>query len=414
MIPIPHRAFLALAGAVPTRGALLPATARAAGEQAVAGGWFYPQAGPGDGTGYTVANVGAQGFYDTFSNAGGVSALGYPISRRYDEEKYPRPANDMPQGGFYEPTADFDNVPAELHQSTFCTEKTIEFIDEARDAGQPWLMSVNPADPHPPYDAPWEYYRRFDPQSLPMPNFLASDIAHQNRISDAGVDFLARAQPPEYWGHPEIKASSYAMIELMDEQFGRLLDHLDATGQRENTIVIFMSDHGEMLGDRGLARQGCRFYDPLVRVPLIVSWPGHFEQGVVSQALVELTDLAPTLLETAGHDVPDDTHGRSLLPLLTGEAGPDEHREFVRAEYFDAMRQPGASRGTMFRTRDWKLSVYHGHGIGELYGLQNDPEESADLWDDPAHAATKNDLLARSFDAAMEALNGGPPRVMRF
>mgnify|MGYP001258910376 CR=1 FL=1 len=87
-----RRAFLALAGAVPALGTLLPATARAAGEQAVAGGWFYPQAGPGDGTGYMVANVGAQGFYDAFTGAGSINSLGYPISRRYDHNGFIRQA----------------------------------------------------------------------------------------------------------------------------------------------------------------------------------------------------------------------------------------------------------------------------------------------------------------------------------
>jgi hypothetical protein len=87
-----RRAFLALAGAVPALGTLLPATARTAGEQAVAGGWFYPQAGPGNGTGYMVANVGAQGFYDAFTGAGSINSLGYPISRRYDHNGFIRQA----------------------------------------------------------------------------------------------------------------------------------------------------------------------------------------------------------------------------------------------------------------------------------------------------------------------------------
>ena len=96
-----------------------------------------------------------------------------------------------------------------------------------------------------------------------------------------------------------IQAAYYAMIELIDDNVGRMLECLERSGQRENTIVIFMSDHGEMLGDHGLLLKGCRFYEGLARVPLIISWPGRFLEGARRSALVELLDIAPTLLEMA-------------------------------------------------------------------------------------------------------------------
>ena len=94
------------------------------------------------------------------------------------------------------------------------------------------------------------------------------------------------------------------MIKLIDDQVGRILAALEDSGQRENTIVIFTSDHGEMLGDHGLIQKGCRFYEGLTRVPLIWSWPGAFEADLRSPALVELTDIAPTLLEVCGLPAP--------------------------------------------------------------------------------------------------------------
>jgi arylsulfatase A-like enzyme len=117
------------------------------------------------------------------------------------------------------------------------------------------------------------------------------------------------------------------MIKLIDDQLGRILEALEASNQRENTVIIFTSDHGEMLGDHGLIQKGCRFYEGLVRVPLIWSWPGHFQQGLQSDALVELTDIAPTLLQLAGQPVPERMQGRSLLPILTGQAAPEHHRK---------------------------------------------------------------------------------------
>ena len=85
-----------------------------------------------------------------------------------------------------------------------------------------------------------------------------------------------------------------------------------------------------MLGDHGLIEKGCRFYEGLVRVPMIWSWPGHFRSGLVADALVELTDIMPTLLDLAGMDQPPHLAGKSLLPILTGQASPATHRDYVR------------------------------------------------------------------------------------
>lgn len=309
--------------------------------------------------------------------------------------------------GISVPTPEQDNVPPPLHQTTWCSEEAIDFIDAAGDT--PWLLSLNPYDPHPPYNPPWEYYRRFDPSTLPGPHFRPSDLAQQARL--AGVDFQTAAEPPTAFDGKTVQALYYAMVEQIDEQLGRLLAALERTGQRENTVIIFMSDHGEMLGDHGLTHKGCRFYEGLVRVPLIIAWPGRFQSGLGSDALVELIDIAPTLLELAGLPVPDGVQGRSLLPILTGAAPPDHHRDFVRCEYYDALDEPHRSWGTMYRDRRWKLSVYHGTGLGELYDLERDPHEFDDVWDSPAHQTVKVALLQQSFDATVRALDYGPARI---
>ena len=201
------------------------------------------------------------------------------------------------------------------------------------------------------------------------------------------------------------------MIKLIDDQVGRILKALEESGQRDDTVIIFTSDHGEMLGDHGLIQKGCRFYEGLVRVPLIFSYPGRFREGWVSDALVELTDKVPTLLELAGLEVPERIQGRSLLPLLTGRTEMDEHREAVRCEYYDALDMPDGTFATMYRDRRHKLVVYHGHGLGELYDLMNDPGEFENLWDEPDAQGLKLDLLQRSFDTSMLGMDRGPRRV---
>jgi arylsulfatase A-like enzyme len=190
-----------------------------------------------------------------------------------------------------------------------------------------------------------------------------------------------------------------------------MLDTLEETGQRENTVIIFTSDHGETLGDHGLIQKGCRFYEGLVRVPLIFSWQGQFVKGLKSDALVELVDKAPTLLELAGLTPPEGMHGRSLLPILRGEVDANHHRDFVRCEYYDAVDLRDHSFATMYRNKRYKLVVYHGHEEGELYDLIDDPDEFNNLWHTPAKQDIKMELLKQSFDASMCAMDIGPRRV---
>lgn len=317
-------------------------------------------------------------------------------------------------GSFMEPSPTNDNTPPELHQTTWATEASIEFITQDRPADQPWFLSVNVYDPHPPYNPPWEYYRRYDSETLPGPHFQDSDLAHQARLTSSGIDFQSEALRPETFDGKRLQAAYYAMIEQVDEQFGRLLQALEDSGQADDTVVIFTSDHGESAGDYGLLQKGCRFFDGLSRVPLIWRLPGRVQADLCSNALVELTDIAPTLLELADLPVPSAMQGLSLRSILEGQVSPDRHREFVRCEYLDAINKPDHTFATMYRDSQWKLNVYHGHDIGELYDMEADPFEHESLWDSPAHQGIKLDLMKRSFDATVLAADPGPPRVSSY
>lgn len=307
-------------------------------------------------------------------------------------------------------------IPPALHQSTWCADRAIEFM-ATQTGDQPWLMSVNFFDPHAPFDPPQPYLDRYAADDMPDPLFRASDVATQAELRD--IDFQTLCRPPDEFNAKQVRAAYYAMIELIDDNVGRMLDALEASGQRENTVVIFMSDHGETLGDHGLLLKGCRFYEGLVRVPLICAWPGHFGKGVVRNALVELTDIAPTLLDLADLPVPERMQGRSLLPHLTPGDQPDQHRDYVRCEYYRALNPVANPRfngtyGTMLRDTQYKLVVYHGHESGELYDLAADPGEFENRWADPAYAAVKLRLLKQSFDALALATDVGPRQVARF
>ena len=218
----------------------------------------------------------------------------------------------------------------------------------------------------------------------------------------------------------ERNAAYYAMIELVDHNVGRLLKLLEESGQRENTLVVFMSDHGEINGDHGLTGSGCRFYEGMVRVPLFMSLPGRFQSGLRSEALVELIDVAPTILELVGVPMPERMEGRSLLPILEGGRSPDHHRDTVRCEYYNTIDLIGydiefaGSYGTMIRERRYKCAIYQGHDHGELYDLESDPWEHHNLWESEEHLSIREQLIRTAFDSLAFSIDLGPRRIGRY
>ncbi len=292
-----------------------------------------------------------------------------------------------------------ERVDPEYHQTKWASDRAIEFIEQEHQ--QPWLLNINIYDPHPPFIPPEKYANLFDPAEMPGPHFKESDKAIQELLSQ--VDFQPSTHSLEISELQKIQALYYAMIAQIDDQFARILEVLESTGQKENTVIIFTSDHGETLGDHGLLQKGCRFYEGLVRVPLIFSWPGHFVTDHRANGLVELLDLSATLLELTGNPIPDYHQGQSLLPILTGEQTGAQLRDSARCEYFDALDPfftgGDGSFATMYRDDRYKLSLYHDKNLGELYDLQSDPWEHNNLWDHPEHQAAKHRLILESFNS---------------
>lgn len=310
-----------------------------------------------------------------------------------------------------EPSENDDNVSPNLHHTTWNRIKSIEFLAKA---SSPWLLSMNTFEPHPPYSPSWEYYRRYDPDSLSGPYFTEADIPHQNMLDSSGVKFHTKSESPDEFDAKKIQAAYYAMIEMLDHQFGLVLDHLKDTAQLDDTLIIFTSDHGEMLGDHGLLGKGCRFYEGLVRVPLIFYWKGKIKEGLVSNALVELIDIVPTILDAVGINIPEKVQGKSLMPILTGVKSPDHHKSYVRSEYYDSLDPKKPVHATMYFDGKYKIINYHGADIGELYDITNDPWEFNDLWDDPRYINIRMQLSERSFSASVAAMDPGPPMTMEY
>ena len=187
------------------------------------------------------------------------------------------------------------------------------------------------------------------------------------------------------------RAHYLANVTMIDEKVGDILRALDEKGLLENSIVVFTSDHGDTMGDHGQS-QKWTMYDDVVRVPLIVWNPGFVPQGRTASQLVQLFDLAPTVLEWAGAPVPAYMEAESLRPFL-GDEDPPGGREYVFAELGPDNVLEGVRFMTMVRSRDWKLVHLLGSPEGQLFNLRADPHEERNLWSDRAHADRKRDMI---------------------
>ena len=309
-------------------------------------------------------------------------------------------------------------IPAEYHQTTWAAEMCCDFIREQAGA-KPWFFSLNCFDPHHPFDPPAEYLSRYDPSDMPLPGYREGEL--ENKPHYQKLDHEWAHNEPGYFhvagmsadDQRQVCAAYYAMIELIDDQVGRILATLQESGQADNTLVIFMSDHGEMLGDHGIYLKGPHFYEAVVHVPVILRWPGKIRAGERADTFIELVDLSPTLLDAAGLEIPGRIQGRSFYPACTGEAKSSPHRDSVYSEYYNAWTHK-RSYGTMLRTEKEKIVIYHGDEVGELYDLEEDPGEFTNLWDDPAHKERKLKLLKQAFDRSVMTMDPTPPRLGAF
>jgi arylsulfatase A-like enzyme len=217
----------------------------------------------------------------------------------------------------------------------------------------------------------------------------------------AGADYSLVSENDARLG----RAYYYNLVRLIDQQVGRIIDALDRSGLLENTFIVFLTDHGELLGDHGLWMKGPFHYEELVRIPLIISWPAGLPQGKRVQDLASQVDLVPTLLDAAGVDQPAGLDGISLLPTIRADQSPARDAVFI-----ECVDDPGRLRLKTIITRGRKLTYYHGQSFGELYDLDQDPHEIINRWDDPLYSAEKHRLIARILDH-LEPLE---PRARRY
>ena len=283
--------------------------------------------------------------------------------------------------------------------------RAVERLEAFAQEKQPFFLAVGFYRPHTPYVAPKPWFAKHPLDTVRLPHVPADH--------DAGVPAAAlKSRKPEQdrlvgdLGREALQAYR-ASVSFVDAQVGIVLDALGRLGLADDTVVVFTSDHGYHLGEHGLWQKRSLFEES-ARVPLVITAPGG-RAGVVDGHAVELIDLAPTLCDLAGVPAPAGFEGRSLAPLVAGDAAAAEAFP-DRPAFTEVADLRGGGRGTSVRSGRWRYTLWNGGSAGrQLYDHETDPEELENLAERPEHADTVrrlDGLLREQFGADLEP----PPR----
>jgi arylsulfatase A-like enzyme len=352
--------------------------------------------------------------FDVWIRDDGVWAQG--LLGYYDEKR--SPYNEYLQAKGYDrenPWADFANAgvgdgnsiasgwmfinadkPAHIHEAdsetAWLTTKTIEFIDQAKG---PWCAHVSYIKPHWPYIVPAPYHDMFGIDKVPPARRHDCELDDTHPVFKAYMDNQVGQAFQREEVREKVIPAYMGLIKQCDDHLGRILDHLEETGEIKTTMIVLTSDHGDYLGDHWMGEKSL-FHDQSAKVPMIIYDPreqANATRGTTCDALVESLDLAATFVESAGGEVPSNIlEGRSLLPWLHGDK-PD-WRPFLISEFdysgstvadnFD--HEPRDCRLFMVFDGRWKMMHAEGGFRPMLFDLETDPDEFHDLAKTDAHA----------------------------
>ncbi|TWU59259.1 Arylsulfatase [Rubripirellula tenax] len=271
------------------------------------------------------------------------------------------------------------------HADGMAADRAIEILDQVKD--DPFFLAVGFVRPHVPLVAPKKYFDQYNRNAMETPVVPENDLDDvPGIIRDYKRNSTTYGVTPEL--HQGLLQAYYASVSYMDAQVGRVLDALEEKGLAENTIVVFTSDHGYLLGHHHKFQKQ-HLFEEATRVPFIISVPWLNDQhGRGTTKITELVDLYPTLAELAELTAPDTLQGTSLKPLLVDTESPT----WTKEQAFTISRSGGES----IRTANWRFTQW---GFGEkgleLYDLKNDPDEFTNQAKNPEHASVVKMLLAQ-------------------
>lgn len=295
----------------------------------------------------------------------------------------------------------------DLHATNFTADRAVDFLREYQEP-DPWFLKVSFKRPHPPFDPPRRFWEKYKDVNYPEPV-----VGHWAKEKFGGIEFELETSPHQPRGKAPLnqiqaaKAAYYASIEHVDEQIGKVLNALKQRGEYENTLILFTSDHGEMMGDHHLWRKTYP-YEASTRIPMIVRWPDSLaktreaKRGRVLKHLVELRDIFPTFLDAAGLTIPDTADGDSMLRVIADPG--TKWRTMLDLEHGTCYWKENAWVA-LIDTR-YKYVYFTLTGEHQLFDLSNDPDELTDLAKNPSHQKILENRKERM--AAHLSVRGAP------
>ena len=258
------------------------------------------------------------------------------------------------------------------HPTNWVTDRSIDFL-RRRDPDMPFFLFTSYLRPHPPFDAPQCYFDMYRNKELTPP--VVGDWCDEEALRARGRIFDSDTGPLDPELVREMQIGYYACITHLDHQIGRLIQALVENKLYDDTIILFVSDHGELLGDHHLFRKS-RAYQGSSRVPFLVSGGGFRPEkpGSVKTDVVELRDVMPTVLEAAGVQIPDSVEGISLWNTALKESGTPEVREYLHGEH-----TLGEASSHWIITKDEKYIWYSQTGEEQYFRIAEDPDELHNL-----------------------------------
>jgi arylsulfatase len=313
-------------------------------------------------------------------------------------------------------------IPLELHNSTWATDHTLRFIRDSHQQGKPFFSFCSFVDPHHGYNPPSPYREMYREEDMPAP------IRREGELEGKPLPVQKRAAGRKKLNENVAKARTqyYGEVTLIDDSIGRILDLLEELGIRDNTIIAFTADHGDLLGDHWDWYKGYVHYEHSASVPMIFNWGRKLQQGKHVENIVQSIDIFPTLAKLAGISLPDGVQGKSQVPVLTGGTEDTGYTAAFIDSYVDGLSGPnladsqsgrqdkvlgGNSNVYTLRTLQWRYSYYVGADYGELYDLKSDPNEFENRWDDPKLDDVKRRLKGELMDRIIEARDPLPVRT---
>ena len=337
--------------------------------------------------GYHTAIIGK---YHLHSNPVGFDYFSVlPGQGRYHEPQFVEMGDEHPGGR----VSRGKRTAHKGHSSDVIAGKALNYLRRIRPKDRPFALFCHFKAPHDTWQCARRYDRYLADVALPEPATLHDDYRTRSdairrttqKIGQRHTSYVPKARQPDERKRVsecyQVYIKKYLRcVKGVDDNVGRILDHLRASGLERNTIVIYTADQGFFLGEHGLYDK--RFmYDEAMRMPLLVRWPGRVKPGSRNEDIVLNVDFAPTLLQAAGADPRGDMQGRSFLPLLTGRTPKDWRRSMYYRYYFSHFNtEPHYG----VRTRTRKLICFHRLGQWEMYDLTRDPHEVRNLYGDPA------------------------------